>query len=290
MPLCIPPKKENPDNLGVKLFYGAGDGNRTRVTSLEGWSSTIELHLQFKLADHTRFELVIFSVTGRHVRPLHQWSVAGINISHLSPSSKENIAFLGKSVFKRWIGVILKAKKGSKYMDNEAYKVIMNRHSCRKFLDKEVPDELIDKVVAAGLAAPTGRNSQQTYFLAVKDPEVIEEIRKLNAAIMGATSIDPFYGAKALIVVLHAKDCALGTYDGSIAMAQMMIAAESLGLGSTWIHRAKEVFALPEGKAILYKAGFPRAEYVGVGNLILGYPDECGKNEHSINPGRVFKL
>ena len=79
-------------------------------------------------------------------------------------------------------------------MDNEAYKVIMNRHSCRKFLDKEVPDELIDKVVAAGLAAPTGRNSQQTYFLAVKDPEVIEEIRKLNAAIMGATSLDPFYG------------------------------------------------------------------------------------------------
>ena len=69
-------KKENPDNLGVNLFYGAGDGNRTRVTSLEGWSSTIELHLQFKLADHTRFELVIFSVTGRHVRPLHQWSVS----------------------------------------------------------------------------------------------------------------------------------------------------------------------------------------------------------------------
>lgn len=175
-------------------------------------------------------------------------------------------------------------------MDNEAYKVIMNRHSCRKFLDKEVPDELIDKVVAAGLAAPTGRNSQQTYFLAIKDPEALDEIRKLNAAIMGTTSIDPFYGAKAVIVVLHAKESPLGIYDGSIAMAQMMIAAEALGLGATWIHRAKEVFALPEGKAILYKAGFPRAEFVGVGNLILGYPDEGGKKEHPINAGRAFKL
>ncbi|MCR5091556.1 MAG: nitroreductase family protein [Bacilli bacterium] len=175
-------------------------------------------------------------------------------------------------------------------MGNAAYDVIMNRHSCRKFLDKEVPDELLDKVLAAGLAAPTGRNSQQTYFLAIKDPGVIEELRKLNASIMGTMSIDPFYGAKAVIVVLHAKEDALGTYDGSIAMAQMMIAAESLGLASTWIHRAKEVFALPEGKAILNKAGFPRAEFVGVGNLILGYPDEGGKKEHGINPGRAFKL
>lgn len=45
---------------------GAGDGNRTRVTSLEGWSSAIELRLQM-MADLTRIELAIFSVTGRHV-------------------------------------------------------------------------------------------------------------------------------------------------------------------------------------------------------------------------------
>ena len=54
---------------------GAGDGNRTRVTALEGRCSAIELHL--RLADHTGFEPVISSVTGKHVRPLHQWSVRG---------------------------------------------------------------------------------------------------------------------------------------------------------------------------------------------------------------------
>ena len=175
-------------------------------------------------------------------------------------------------------------------MENETYNVIMNRHSCRKFLDKEIPEEILDKIVEAGLAAPTGRNRQETYFLVVKSKEALEEISRLNAEFMGTTSIDPFYGAKAAIVVLHLKDSPLGTYDGSIAMAQMMIAAESFGLGATWIHRAKEVFLTAEGKAILYKAGFPRAEYIGVGNLILGYPAEGGKKPHDIVPNRAFKI
>ena len=175
-------------------------------------------------------------------------------------------------------------------MENEAYKVIMARHSCRKFLDKAVEEELLDKIVAAGLAAPTAMDSQKTYFLVVKDEEVVKEIARLNAQVMGTTSIDPFYGAKDVIVVLHKKDAPLGTQDGSIAMAQMMLAAEALGLGATWIHRAKEVFESPEGKAILAKAGFPREDFVGVANMIVGYPAEGSMKEHAIKEGRVFKL
>ena len=52
----------------------------------------------------------------------------------------------------------------------------------------------------------------------------------------------------------------------------MMLAAHSLGLGSFWIHRAKEVFESDEGKAILKELGV-EGEYEGIGHLVLGFPD-----------------
>ncbi len=58
--------------------HGAGDGNRTHATSLEGWSSTIELHprmFHVKVAELTGFEPAVSRVTGGHVRPLHHSSV-----------------------------------------------------------------------------------------------------------------------------------------------------------------------------------------------------------------------
>ena len=51
-----------------------------------------------------------------------------------------------------------------------------------------------------------------------------------------------------------------------------MNAAYSLGIGSCWIHRAKEVFESDEGKAILRELGI-EGNYEGIGNCILGYPD-----------------
>lgn len=59
-------------------------------------------------------------------------------------------------------------------------------------------------------------------------------------------------------------------YDGSLVMENMMIAANSLGLGSCWIHRAKETFETEEGKQILASLGITE-DYVGIGNCILGY-------------------
>ena len=55
-------------------------------------ADVLPLNYARSLADHTRFELVIFSVTGRHVRPLHQWSVAGITIAQQRGNEKEFVA------------------------------------------------------------------------------------------------------------------------------------------------------------------------------------------------------
>ena len=83
---------------------------------------------------------------------------------------------------------------------------------------------------------------------------------------------DPFYGAPVVIVVLADKTVPTHIYDGSLVMENMMLAAHSLGLGSCWIHRAKEEFETKEGKEILKSLGIT-GEYVGIGHCILGYPD-----------------
>ena len=59
--------------------------------------------------------------------------------------------------------------------------------------------------------------------------------------------------------------------DGSLVMGNLLNAAASLGLGSCWINRAKEIIASPEGKALLRRWGI-EGEWEGVGFCILGYP------------------
>ena len=61
-------------------------------------------------------------------------------------------------------------------------------------------------------------------------------------------------------------------YDGSLVMGNLMLAAHSLGLGSCWIHRAKEEFESAEGKALLASLGI-EGEYEGIGHCVLGYAD-----------------
>jgi len=155
---------------------------------------------------------------------------------------------------------------------NETIKTILERRAIRKYQDKMVPDELIEEITKCGTYAPTGMGKQSPIILVIKDQEMRNKLAKLNASIMNA-DIDPFYGAPVILVVLANKDIPTYLYDGSCVMENMMLAAKSLGLGSAWIHRAKEVFATEEGKEILNSVGI-KGNYEGIGNCIIGYPDE----------------
>ena len=75
-------------------------------------------------------------------------------------------------------------------------------------------------------------------------------------------------------------------YDGSLVMGNLMLAAHALGLGSCWIHRAREEFDTPEGKAILAELGV-EGDYEGIGHCILGYPAETPAPKPR-REGRVF--
>ena len=156
-------------------------------------------------------------------------------------------------------------------MNSEVLKAICERRSVRSYKNAPVPQELIEQVVKAGTYAATGMNRQSPIILAVTNREMRDKLSKMNADVMGSDK-DPFYGAPVVLVVLADKSVLTYVYDGSLVMGNMMLAAHTLGLGSCWIHRAKQEFDSPEGKEILAQLGIT-GDYEGIGHCILGYPE-----------------
>ncbi len=154
----------------------------------------------------------------------------------------------------------------------DAIKNMLTRTSVKKYKPDPVSKEILDQILEAGTYAPTGRNAQSPIILAVTNKQVRDELSKLNAKVLGAEGIDPFYGAPVVLVVLADKRCNTRVYDGSLVMGNLQLAAHALGVGACWIHRAKEVFEMPEGQELLRKLGI-EGEYEGIGNCVLGYPD-----------------
>ena len=154
---------------------------------------------------------------------------------------------------------------------NKIIENMVERRSIRRYKSAPVPQNLLDEILKAGIYAPTGRNLQAPIIIAVTNKELRDRLSKMNADVMGADS-DPFYGAPVVLVVLADKNVPTYLYDGSLVMGNLMNAAHSLGIGSCWIHRAKEVFESDEGKEILRELGID-GNYEGIGNCILGYAD-----------------
>lgn len=152
----------------------------------------------------------------------------------------------------------------------ETLDVLKQRRSCRAFTNQPVEKEKMAAILEAGTYAPTGRGKQSPIIIVIKDQEVKEKLRKMNAEIMGTKS-DPFYGAPELVVVLANKQRPTYIYDGTLVLGNMMNAAADLGIGSCWIHRAKEEFETEYGKSLLKRLGV-EGDYEGIGHLVLGYP------------------
>lgn len=118
---------------------------------------------------------------------------------------------------------------------NETLKVLEERRSCRKFKPDMITEEELNSVIRAGTFAPTGMGKQSPIIIAVTNKEMRDKIAEENRKI-----------------------------------GNLLNAAESLGLGSIWIHRAKEEFESDFGKSILKELGI-EGDYEGIGHCALGY-------------------
>lgn len=151
----------------------------------------------------------------------------------------------------------------------EVLEALKNRRSVRRYKPEQIKDEELKAVLEAGIYAPTGMGMQSPKIVVVQDPEMVKKLSRMNAAIMGTDS-DPFYGAPTVLVVLADPGRPTCVEDGSLVMGNLMNAAYAVGLGSCWIHRARQEFDSPEGKELLKQWGIPE-NYIGIGHCILGY-------------------
>ena len=156
---------------------------------------------------------------------------------------------------------------------NEIIKSMEERRSIRRFKSELPKEEDIAQIVEAGLYAASGRGRQATLTIAVTNKVLRDRISAAHRKIGGwAAGVAPVSGAPVILIVLADKACNTYIYDGSLVMGNMMLAAHSLGLGSIWIHRAKEEFELPEWKQFLSDLGVS-GEWEGIGHCAVGYAD-----------------
>ena len=170
----------------------------------------------------------------------------------------------------------------------ELYEGLLTRRSVRSFKPDAVPQEQLEKIAEAGLYAASGMGRQATKIVVITDWVLRDRLSHDNAVVMGREEIDPFYGAPAVLLVLADKKLPTAVYDGSLVMGNLMLAAHALGLGSCWIHRAKEEFESEEGKAILRELGI-EGDWEGIGHCVVGYPAEPPKAPAARRPERIIR-
>ena len=153
----------------------------------------------------------------------------------------------------------------------ESVQDLKTRRSIKKYKPIQITKNELIQIVEAGMNAPSGMGRQAASMVVVQDPETIKKLSAMNAAVMGVSS-DPFYGAPTVIIVFADRTVPTYLCDGSLVMGNLLNAAHALGLGSCWIHRAKEVFSSGEGKKLMEKWGLDD-RYEGIGHCIIGYGD-----------------
>lgn len=156
-------------------------------------------------------------------------------------------------------------------MKEEMLTLIRTRRSFRRYRDDEVPAEVLQAVLEAGTYAPTAHGLQTPYIVAVRNKAMRQRLSSLNAQIMGVKT-DPYYGAPVFVLVFDVAGDPNGVKNGSCVLQNMMLAAHALGLGSCWINREAEMFATPDGVALMREFGLPDG-LAGIGALALGYPE-----------------
>lgn len=146
--------------------------------------------------------------------------------------------------------------------------LVKNRYSCRSFLNKEIEEEKINKILEAGQASPTACNLQPQRILVITDKE---KLGKLSEGTRFG------WNAPVIMIICYDKNVSWkrkydnhdeGSTDASIVTTQMMLEAFNLGLGTTWIgafnpEKIREVYNIPETFEI-------------VSILPIGYPAEDG--------------
>lgn len=194
---------------------------------------------------------------------------------------------------------------------SEIMETIMHRRAIRRFEEKQIEEDVLQQILQAGLYAPSAGGRQGVLFAVCQDKEVNERLGKIkrgNSNPSMATAIsyvskeqpsiadDPnlknaFYDAPTVITMFAPKNFLFSAEDCAVAAENMMLTADSLGVGSCYIGQGWTAFADPYGQEVLRHWNV-RTDYYAVMQLLLGYPREG--DEHPTpkvrKDGRILRV
>lgn len=156
---------------------------------------------------------------------------------------------------------------------NQIIEGVKNRRSCRAYENRQINDEDLNEILECGLLAPSGMNQQGIRFTVIQNKDILNRLKEMVGR-------DFIYGAPTLVVVHAAESYKYVATDGSVAMENMYIAANALGLGACWINQLKDYY----GDELLNELGLEKE--IIIGSLALGYPSSTFE-EREINRDRV---
>lgn len=162
---------------------------------------------------------------------------------------------------------------------NDVLKTIKKRRSVRSYLSEQIKQEDLDLIIEAGIYAPSAHNDQPWHFTIIQNKEKISYINDKSKELMAKSEIEwvrnmglnpktnIIYNAPTLVIVSGNKTALSPKVDCSAAIQNMLIAAESLNIGSVWLGLVGFFF---EFKDEVKKLGIPEGyePYYGVA---LGY-------------------
>lgn len=142
-------------------------------------------------------------------------------------------------------------------MENEVIKAIKNRRSTRSYKNTQISEVELQLILDAAIQAPSANNSQPWHFTVIQNKELINHISDKSKEVMlqsdnerivnmGKSPINIFYNAPTLIIVSGKEDVNSSLVDSSAAIENMLIAGESIGLGSVWVGFTKFFFTLED--------------------------------------------
>lgn len=114
----------------------------------------------------------------------------------------------------------------------EFKELIAKRRSVRKFTDREVPREVVDRILAEALSAPSARNTRTTRFLVVDDPVLVArmaEMRDYGSAFLKGAPL-------AVLVLGDTSASDLWRENAAISATVLQLACVDEGLASCWVH------------------------------------------------------
>ena len=160
-----------------------------------------------------------------------------------------------------------------KSLDNETIRMILTRKSIRVFEDREVPRELLEKIVQCGIQAPTGHNMQTWRFTVIAKRDIIGRIKEMlqRKAKEYKAVCYGFNDPPVAILVTNDIRNKNGAQDCACAAENMMIAAHSLGLGSVWQNTISYMPDDGEVRGFLDELKVPQRHRPWL-LLLLGYP------------------